>query len=480
MTLEHLTALLAGWQDGAGPLYLRLAGALRVLAERGTVCTGIRLPSERALAAALHVSRNTVTTAYGRLRDDGWLVGGRGTVARVGAVAPRTPGGDETPDDPLAGLFPPGRAPRLDLTLADPDAAPAVLDGLAQPRLLLPSPAAHASGYHPAGHPVLLEAIARKLRGDGIDAHPEEIVVTNGAQQALALAAEVLYRPRRPFAVEAVTYPGIIDAVRRRGRGQLIALPVEDSGLEAEAAARLIRATSPAAVFLTAFHNPTGYAVDRNGADALLTAAQTAGSAIVEDRVLADLPLDGQGPPVPLAALRPGTAVLTVGSLSKVFWGGLRIGWIHTNRTLAAHLRVRRRALDLGSAAPMQLLAAWLLDQHYRETRQWRIARLRSSLAALTGAISAADLGWRYRVPKGGPNLWVRLPRPVAQSFAGQAAQGGVPIAAGATFAATPGMAGEMIRIPFFPPPEELTAAVDLLAAIWRRQTQQAKRPLLR
>ncbi|MCI2419286.1 PLP-dependent aminotransferase family protein [Saccharopolyspora sp. K220] len=471
VTPEHLKARLYGWQDRPGPLYLRLAEALRALAETGAVNTGTRLPSERALAATLNVSRNTVTAAYGQLRDDGWLVGRRGAAARVGANT-RTPDGQSAPADPLANLFTTGARPDLDLTIASPSAAPAVLDALARPHVLLPEFATHDAGYYPAGHPILLDAIAGKLRRDGIDADPEEIVVTNGAQQALALVAEALHRPRRPVALEAVTYPGVIDAVRRRGRSQLVALPVDATGLRVDVAARVIQATTPAAVYLTTFQNPTGNALSQAEADVVLSAAEASRTTIVEDRVLADLPLDRQDPPTPLAALNPSTAVVTIGSLSKVFWGGLRIGWIHTNRTLAAHLRTRRRALDLGSPAPMQFLAAWLLEHCSGDTHRWRIRQLQDSLAALTTAISAADLDWRYQQPAGGPNLWIQLPRATAGTYADRAARYAVPVAAGSTFALTADMAGEMIRIPFYRSPNELTTAVSALAVTWRRHLQ--------
>ncbi|NUT39626.1 MAG: winged helix-turn-helix transcriptional regulator, partial [Thermoactinospora sp.] len=129
MTVDHLAARLSGWQEGSGPLYVRLAGALRTLAETGTLSTGARLPSERALAEGVHVSRTTVSAAYARLRDDGWLVGRRGAAPRVGAARPGA--GEGTPADPLADLFRGGERPRFDLTLAGPAAAPAVREALA-------------------------------------------------------------------------------------------------------------------------------------------------------------------------------------------------------------------------------------------------------------------------------------------------------------------------------------------------------------
>ncbi|GAB3651685.1 aminotransferase-like domain-containing protein [Glycomyces tarimensis] len=471
LSVRHLTARLYGWQDGPGPRYMRLAAALRELVDTGALTQGTRLPSERALAAALEVSRNTVTAAYRQLRDAGWLIGRRGAAPQVGA-ATHLSGGDTASADPLADLFGDGPRPRLDLTIASPPPAPAVLAALAQLPDLMPETACSEGGFYPAGHPVLLDAIAHKLRGDGIDAHPEEIVVTGGAQQALALVAEALHRPRRPVAIEAATFPGLIDAIRRRGRQRLVTLPVDDDGLRADAAARLIRATAPAAAYLTSYQNPTGRSISARGKEALLEAAAASRTPIVEDRALADLPLDGEAAPAPLAALSTDAAVTTIGSVSKVLWGGLRIGWVHTNRTLAAHLRTRRRALDLGSPAPMQFAAAWLLQHHYDDARAWRVQGLRTSLAALLDAIAAAGLDWRYQRPAGGPSLWIRLPQATARAFAERAARDGVPVAAGNAFTAAPGTAADRIRIPFYLPPGDLDAAIATLAGTWRRHRQ--------
>ncbi|NEE02424.1 winged helix-turn-helix transcriptional regulator [Phytoactinopolyspora halotolerans] len=123
VTPEHLKARLHGWRGRPGPLYLRLAEAIRALAEAGAVDTGSRLPSERALAATLTVSRNTVTAAYGQLRDDGWLIGRRGAAPHVGATT-RARDGIDALTNPLANLFTTGTRPHLDLTIASPGVAP--------------------------------------------------------------------------------------------------------------------------------------------------------------------------------------------------------------------------------------------------------------------------------------------------------------------------------------------------------------------
>ncbi len=472
MPVQHLVAGLQDWEDGPGPLSVRLADALCGLVQTGALATGDSLPSERALAQTLGVSRNTVTAAYSRLSDAGWLVLRRGAVPRVGAAT------GVAADNPLAELFGSRGRVMLDLTIASPAAAPSVLALLARPATLLPGldELTAGTGYHPAGHPDLLRAVARKLQQDGIDAHPDEIVITNGAQQALSLVADALHRPQRPVAVEALTYPGVLDVVTRRARDRLVALPVNGTEPRGDAAARLIRAAAPAVAYLTNFHNPTGAALDLPAAQTLLAAASTAGTPLVEDRTLADLSLRDDSIPPPLASLDSSAAVVTIGSLSKLFWGGLRIGWIHTNRTLAAHLRQRRRAVDLGGPTPIHLLAATLLDDHLEHTRRWRTSTLTASLHALTRAIDDADLGWRYTQPAGGPSLWVRLPHPSARTFATRAARDGTPVIAGDAFAARPNGPADTIRIPYYHPAAELADAAAHLAATWKRHVQTGHR----
>ena len=150
--------------------------------------------------------------------------------------------------------------------------------------------------------------------------------------------------------------------------------------------------------------------------------------------------------------------------MSKLFWGGLRIGWLHTNATLAAQLRHRRAAMDLGSPGLFQRVAARLLTHHYDETMQWRLAALRESLAAVDEAVAEHGLDWEYSRPLGGPALWVRLPDGGAARFAERAAEAGAPVAAGAAFEVLPGAGADHFRLPFYLPPEEMRLGIKVLA----------------
>lgn len=458
MDTTTLATMLDRWESGRGPLYSQLAGAITSLAESGALEPGCRLPSERALASGLHVSRNTVAAAYQQLRDDGWIESRPGAAPTIGA---RARGVDAmTLHQRFASILPQGEESLVRLNDSTPPPAPAVtrvLESAAGPALW----GADATGYAPLGRQGLVEAVVERLRADGIAAEPDEVVITSGAQQAVWLALAVVGCSGQT-AVEALTYPGVFDAMDS-AESSTIALPFTHEGLDVGAATRLIRANRPSLVYLTTFHNPTGTVLAEADAVRVLEAAAEAGSIVVDDRVTADLVLAGERPRA-FASLGTGASVLTISSMSKVFWGGLRTGWLHVNRTLAEHLRYRKAAMDFGNPVVLQDAATTLLDEHFDETVAWRSAQLAESLAAVREALAEVAPAWRYTVPSGGPNLWVEVPGADADAFAARAGRAGAPVIPGTTFEVTDGPGRSRFRLPFYLPPEELRRGVKMLA----------------
>ncbi|WP_062463316.1 PLP-dependent aminotransferase family protein [Demequina soli] len=459
-TADQLAGVLDHWKSGTGPLYQQLADAIVALAESGTLEHGARMPSERALATRLHLSRNTVTAAYQRLRDQGWLEASAGSAPRLGT---RSRGvAALTAQDRFSRILVGQDPPLVALNTASPPPAPAVSAALAAPEALLDGRAALGNGYAALGDRDLTLAITDHLRRQGIAARPDEVVVTSGAQQALWLAVTALASPATPVALEAITYPGVFDAIAAAG-SRPFALPMTDEGLDVEGSAKLLRAAEPDLAYLTSFNNPTGTSLADADAIRLLTAAKLAGTTMIDDRTLADLALSGRRPR-PFASLGTGASVITIGGMSKVFWGGLRIGWLHTNATLAAQLRHRRAAMDLGSPALFQRVGAVLLREAYDDTLEWRLASLRESLAATRAAMREAGLDWEAVDPAGGPSLWVRLPGLSSERFAERAERAGVPVVAGAAFSVVPGAGVDRFRLPFYLPPEEMRLGIKILA----------------
>ncbi len=450
---------------GSGPLYQRVADALLSLAETGVLVSGEQLPSERELADALAISRTTVTGAYTRLREIGWIDTSQGRVARIGR-RPKMPA-TMSPAERFDELFP-SEQRVIDLSTSSPSAAPIVKQAFADASVLFGDGIdvlTEGSGYAPYGLPELIDAVVDHLRAEGIAAERNEIVITGGGQQALSLVSDTLAGRGRSCAVEQFSFPGVFDAVMQHG-AKPIGLPLDHRGVFVAQATRLCRAAQVDAVFVSRFQNPTGSRFVDEQFESFANGLHRMGATVVEDRTLADLPLSGTRPTA-LAAMGSAAQTVTIGGVSKVMWGGLRIGWIHTNATLAAHLRDRRAAHDLGSPTPTQRMTTVLLRDHYHATAAWRVEQLRLSYAALSKAIVDAKLPWTFHVPDGGPNLWVNIGRPVGPRFVEAANKIGVPIVGGRAFAQQPGTGLDFVRIPYYRSPADLEHAVRLLAQAW-------------
>jgi DNA-binding transcriptional MocR family regulator len=466
-----LTDLLGRWLVADGPLYRLLAARIARLADTGELPAGLRLPAERDLAGALSVSRNTVAAAYQVLRDEGMAESRQGAGTRI--VPHRTtPAAVHRANGFFAALLEEAVV-EADLSLAAVDCAPQVAAALTDPQSLLDRAELDAvtrtSGYFPHGLPALRAAIAAHLTERlGLRATPAQIIVTSGAQQALDLLIRSEVLPGQPVAVEDPTYPGILDALHRAGAA-VIGLPDSGHGLDPGRLEHVVRTHRPALVYLIpAYQNPTGLIMSAGTRHRVAAiAAAHPDTLFVDDMTLAELPLrDGPRLP-PLAALGPSRPnMVSVGSLSKLYWGGLRTGWIRGSEGLIARLAAAKAAADQGSAAFGQAIAAALLRGQHEDIVKWRGEWLRARYDALAGALRASLPGWTWPEPDGGLCLWARLPGEADSSaFAQAALRAGVALVPGRLLSAS-NEAGSFARLAFTQPPDVLRAAVRRLAAI--------------
>src|SRR6056297_421951 len=176
-----VVAVLGAWADGPGPLHERLAASLRAGIDRGDLAPGTTLPTERALAEAVAVSRATVGAAYAELKRTGRLRARQGSGTWV---APIAVGAEPSRVGPL--LRGPDGA--IDLSLAAPLAGPEVATALADVATR-PAAALAGFGYLPTGVPALREAVTGLLDAEGPTTDPSQVLLTAGAQQALHLLA---------------------------------------------------------------------------------------------------------------------------------------------------------------------------------------------------------------------------------------------------------------------------------------------------
>lgn len=447
VTAAQLQRLLPPGEPG-GAAYTWLATGVRALVSDGRLPLEARVPAERDLARTLGVSRTTIAAAYDLLRREGFLTSRRGAGTFTAFPAGGIPSWS-------ARTVPAGT---IDLSVAGPPAAREPFLAAAReavehlPRYL------DTDGYDVLGLRELREAIAREYRERGVATTADEIMVTSGAQAAIALIARVFPARGMRAVVESPTYPNALDAFRFVG-ARLVGVPIAE-GWDVDAFAGALRQTSAGLAYLIPeFQNPTGLVMSERERAAIVAAAQGVGALVVADESFVGLHLDGRAPAEPpLAAFDPGR-VLSVGSLSKRIWGGLRVGWIRAAPSAIQRLAAERASVDLACSILDQLTAVRVLGDETILVDQRRALRARRD--ALAGALEATLPEWSFALPPGGLSLWIGVDRS-STALAAVAEAEGVRIVPGPRFG-TDGALERYLRLPFVLPPAQLEEAVERL-----------------
>jgi DNA-binding transcriptional MocR family regulator len=450
---SQLARLLGAWQ-GRGPEYLALAATLRGLVTDGRLALAVRLPAERELAEALGISRTTVTAAYRVLRESGHLTSRRG--AGSWTALPR--GGRVG----TAGLWAPGSAPdMLDLGCAALPAPPELHEAARRAAEDLPGYLSGA-GYHPTGLPVLREAVAAGFAARGLPTSPEQIMITNGVQHALDLVLRLVAAPGEPVLVESPSYPNALAALAGR-RVRVGTTGLTRDGWDTELLPAALRQGRPRAAYLIPdFHNPTGHLMPDGLRETLPAVAHAAGTDLIVDESFVDLPLEDQPMPPPVAASDRHARVITIGGMTKPYWGGLRIGWVRAGAPLVQRLAVIRVGVDMAGPVLDQLLAVRLLE-HAPTVLAARRTQVRAQRDALVAALREHLPTWSFTVPTGGFALWAELDAPVSSALARAAEDLGVRLVPGPLFGVD-GTMERFLRLPYTLPGEELREAVERIA----------------
>ncbi|WP_267422089.1 MULTISPECIES: MocR-like transcription factor YczR [unclassified Curtobacterium] len=459
LSARSAALLLSEWRtDSDATAYGALADAVRVLVIDGRVPLGARLPAERGLAEALGVSRTTVANAYARLREDGFLVSlrGSGSVVRLPADLAGRPDPER-----LGGVV---EGDVLDLRKAAMHAAPGVADAVE--RAMRHVPAALAGiGYDTVGDPGLRAAIASRYTDRGLPTSPDQVIVTVGAQHAIALLARVLVRRGDGVLVESPTYPHAHEAFREAG-GRLVGVPVDArGGWDTGVLETALRRSAPAVAYvMPELHNPTGATMSAEVRALLVDVAASVGTTVIADETMGELRIDGPAA-VPLATLSDD--VVMIGSAAKVFWGGLRIGWIRARPALLQRLLLARPTGDLGTPVLDQLVARELVPRTEAVLEARRTA-LRQGRDEVVGALRTRLPEWDVPSPAGGLTTWVGLGRPVSSALVLAARAEGVVLASGGVFGPDGGFE-RFLRVPFTMPPADRVRMVDVLERAWGR-----------
>jgi DNA-binding transcriptional MocR family regulator len=457
VNLNSLSRQLGDWRAAGAEdvAYRSLADALKGLVLDGRLPLDARLPGERRLADALGVSRITVSAAMDRLRADGFLTSRVGAGTYTALPFRRA--------ERLEGLFHVAPGPDvMNMSTAVLPAGSHVHAAYARALESLP-PHLPGHGYDPVGLLPLRRAAADAYEAADLPTSPDQIVVTSGAQNGLAILLRAFGRPGDAVVIDHPTYPHAIEAIQRAGM-RPVPVALTEAGWDIDGLTSTIERVRPRLVYLLGAHqNPTGHVMSAADEATVAAAVARVGALMVMDDTQRELWFD-RPPPAPAAA---GPHIVRVGSMSKTWWGGLRIGWLRANPEVADAAVRARASLDLGAAVIEQLAAAHLIagDQTpVVERRQMLSARE----AVLHARLSKVLPEWKTTRPPGGLSLWVALPRPSVSALVTEAQKLGLVIAPGTRFGVD-GAFERFVRLPYCLPEPDLEAAVDSLAEAWSR-----------
>ncbi len=454
VTTTAVASALGNWSIGPGSVHRRLADAFRHAIDAGILADGALLPPERTLAPALAVSRSTLTAALAQLKDDQLLASRQGSGTRVVGPPPLTRA--EEAATVLPGIL--GDFAGIDLAGAVPGDArglpPLTVD---LDDLLAASP---ATGYAPAGIPSLRDTIAAHWTEVAMPTERSQVLVTTGAHDAIALAFRALARRGETVLVDDPTYPGFVDLAAALG---LTCLPVprRDGVIDLAVLRDLILEHRPRLAFLQpTVHAPTGSITDDTTLRWLAEICDRAELTVVEDLVLHDVAHDGSAP-APLAARCTRATVLSVGSVSKLAWGGVRVGWLRGPEALVDRLVRARLPFDLGTSVPAQVVAREILANH-ADLRITRRAHLRERRDRAEELLREHCPAWRWISPAGGLSLWIDVGDANADAVMTRARRTGVVVAGGRSASVADGY-GTHLRLCFDRPEPILVEGIRRL-----------------
>lgn len=473
-TARALASMLGEWRPASRsgsplPLYEALAERIRLLILDGRITLGSRLPAERLLAEHEGLSRTTVASAYARLRELGYLqsLRGSGSVARLPVLVDgRATGIGERPEPGI-----------LDFSKATMPAIPLVAEAAREAVELLPAHLGE-TGFDALGLTAVRQAIADRYTARGLPTTADEVMITLGAQHAIALVARTLLSRGDRVLVESPSYPHAVEALLAAG-ARLTTVPVTtEDGWDQDALDQVFPRTAPALAYLmTECHNPTGRTMPPEQRRRLLRAAAATGTIIVDDETMAELGFaEGSRPlpPLALGAEDAGADVVTLGSVGKSIWGGMRLGWIRASAELITRFAAARLTGDLGSPILEQLVLLRLLE-HYDRVLAARRDELRAGCLLLTAELRRRFPEWSVPDVQGGLSVWVNLGAPVSSQLALAARAEGLLIGAGPRFGLD-GAFERFLRLPFSHPASVTLPALDLLERAWASAARHVSR----
>lgn len=417
------------------PLYQQIEDHLRKSILSGNLPADTRLPASRQLARDLGVNRTTVENAYSALEAEGLVFSKMGSGTYVLPVYPIP-------------SIPKNNSNTLPLWQMNLNKNVSVTSDSAEDMLQTgghPHPINFASGISDArqfpveefrkviqsvmrrdqidaleygerrGYAPLREGIARILASQGLQTHPENVLITAGSQQAIFLASQVLLKPNDIVLVEDPTYSAALDLFRTLGY-QIVGVPVDSQGMQVEKLETLLQQYHPKLIYtIPNFHNPTGTCLSSARRRELILLAGKYNVPILEDDFVGDLRYEGHTQPS-LKSLDPGGQVIYVSTFSKMLMPGLRVGFIVADGPVYDSLLNFKRLSDLATSTLIQRsLDAYMTVGRYQTYLHRSNQIFRARRDAMVDAIKKHLPGSvNFEVPKGGLFIWLQLPKSIS------------------------------------------------------------------
>ncbi len=458
------------------PLYQQIEAHLKQGILTGNLPENTRLPACRQLAKDLGVNRTTVENAYSALEADGLVFSkmGSGTYVLPIQSLPAIPKNDMDMPWPLW---------QTNLSMVSVSNSD-LEDDL--PLTVHPHPISFASGVSDSrqfpveefrkvlqtvmrrdqidsleygerrGYAPLRKGIAHILASQGLQTHPENILITAGSQQAIFLVAQVLLKPNDIVLVEDPTYSVALDLFRSLGF-QIVGIPVDGQGMQVDKLETLLQLHHPKLIYtIPNFHNPTGTCLSSARRRELILLAGKYNVPILEDDFVGDLRYEGHTQPS-LKSLDPGGQVVYVSTFSKMLMPGLRVGFIVADGPVYDTLLNFKRLSDLATSTLIQrALDAYMTVGRYQTYLHRSCQMFRTRRDAMIATLKRHVPGSSFEIPKGGLFIWLRLPKAVsARELLPIAQREGVSFAPGNSFFIDGKRGGDWMRLNFAAQPVE-------------------------
>jgi DNA-binding transcriptional MocR family regulator len=266
---------------------------------------------------------------------------------------------------------------------------------------------------NPQGHQPLVEYLEKEMALSGVPMAEgqNDIILTGGFQRALALILGRIMKPGQKVAIESPSYTSLLNMLTASGI-DYVPIPVDDAGMDTEyLAGVLAQGEVRAVITIPTYHNPTGVTMSQDRREHLIRLAARHRMPIIEDDWGRLLRYEGEAPP-PLKAIDSGGYVIHIGTFSKCFLPGLRIGWITSPSALAIPLTYAKIGADVGDSFFLQaLLYEFIVRGHFtkhirRTVKEYK--RRRNVMCKLLKELLPD--GCTFSIPAGGLSVWVKLP----------------------------------------------------------------------